>query len=294
MITQRKILLVGANGYIGSRFYDRLHGKYNITCIDNGLKPFINKANNFSLTDYRDIDDDFLSDFSDCIWLAGHSSVPQSLQDPVGCFQNNLVGLALLQERFNGRLIYASSGSVYNGKNGRISSEKDSLGAPLNIYDFTKSTFDNYLNFSKKKNWIALRFGTVVGASQKMRTELLLNKMVLDAIEKKELTLANPSVLRPILFIDDLVNALDSILTEPNVSGEVFNLCSMTASMSDYANQISAHFSVPIRNLPNSSTYNFGMTAEKFSSQYNFSFTTDLQDIISNIKKGYLEGCLTI
>lgn len=290
MIAKKKILLVGANGYIGSRFYDLLNHKYEILGIDSGLRRSPVHANNFSVVDYRELDTEFLSHFTDCVWLAGHSSVPQSLSDPWGCFQNNLVGLVAFQRKFLGRLIYASSGSVYNNMDACMCNEEYASAAALNIYDFTKITFDNYLKLltiDDAKKWVGLRFGTVVGSSKNIRKELLLNKMVLDSINNKVLNLANPNVLRPVLFIDDLVRALDQILSDSEVGREIFNLCSITACMSEYATHVSEYLQVPINNLPDSTTYNFGMSAKKFSSRYNFTFTSNIEDIIANIESGY-------
>lgn len=293
MMSKKKILLIGANGYIGSRFHDKYNTKYDIYGVDSILRSSHKHANKFDISDYRDLDSRFLSQFTDCLWLAGHSSVPQSLSDPAGCFQNNLVELVSFQKRFTGRLIYASSGSVYNSTDGSICDENAILGSPLNMYDFTKVSFDKYLNLmpaEESNPWIGLRFGTVVGASKKIRTELLLNKMVLDSINNKKINLANPYVLRPILFLDDLVRALDTLVSDTTVSNEIFNLCSITASMSEYAKHVSSYFDVPINNLPSSATYNFGMSSKKFISKYNFEFTSNVSDIISNIEDWYVGG----
>ena len=295
MNSKLNILLVGSNGYIGSHFYNCFKNKYKISLIDNGFRPYEFKANDFILRDYRKLNLDYLSEFTHCVWLAGHSSVPQSIKDPLGCFSNNLTGLADFYHMFPGSLIYASSGSVYNNnKSLECNEEEISSGAPFNMYDFTKISFDNYLNIfkeDKKNNWIGLRFGTVVGSSQKIRTELLLNRMVFDAINNNKINLANSKVFRPILFIDDLVNAIDTILQGPEDNfGQIYNLCSINASMEEYASNVSRFFDVPINVMSDSKTYNFGMTSKKFSDRYKFNFTQDLSAILTNIQGAYIEN----
>lgn len=287
----KNILLVGSNGYIASKLYQNLNNKYNIFCIDNGLRSYDFKANNFELLDYRNLTDDFLSSFTDCVWLAGHSNVPQSLADPTGCFENNLAGLIRFLNRFSGRLIYASSGSVYNNTSGKFCSENDILGLPVNMYDFTKMSFDRcldmYRSSGERKKFIGLRFGTVVGSSLRIRSELLLNKMVLDGMVHGKVNLANPNAIRPVLFINDLINAIDLILQEDEV-GEIYNLSSINASMKDYATAVSAYLNISVNLLPDSNTYSFGMCSEKFTRNYSYEFEHDISVILDDIKNGYL------
>ena len=130
--------------------------------------------------DYRDLSKEKLHQFKVVIWLAGHASVPQSVEDPIGCLSNNFTGLLELVERFDGEVIYASSGSVYSGGPHGFSIEDQPLYPPSNIYDFSKMAFDQYQTM-KERQVFGLRFGTVVGHSPRIRQELLLNKMVFDA-----------------------------------------------------------------------------------------------------------------
>jgi UDP-glucose 4-epimerase len=188
----KKVLLVGSNGYIGSHLYDSLKNKYQFYIIDSKIKKSDKKYNSFITSDYRDLNEKFLSQFTECVWLAGHSNVSMAIQDPVGCLENNLIGLINFTKIYKGRLIYASSGSVYSSHTPGLFSEETSLSyVPNNMYDFTKISFDNYLmlmkntNNLKIKNYIGMRFGTVVGASKNINKELLLNKMIFDGLKKK-------------------------------------------------------------------------------------------------------------
>jgi nucleoside-diphosphate-sugar epimerase len=293
----KKILLVGSNGYIGSRLYDFLKEKYQFSIIDSNIKKADKKFNPFIALDYRNLDEKFLSQFEVCVWLAGHSSVSMSIQDPTGCLENNLIGLINFSKIYKGQLIYASSGSVYSNASNELFSEESSINyVPSNMYDFTKITFDNYLmlmkntNNIKMKNFVGIRFGTVVGASKNIRKELLLNKMIFDGLKTKQINLSNPTVLRPVLFIEDLIRAIEKIIeNEKDYNSEIYNLCSLNLTMEAYAKAVSSMLKVPINRLPNIKTYNFGMSNEKFKNKYNFEFTKDLTVIIKNIKNKYLE-----
>ena len=278
-----KILLCGANGYIGSLFYQKYFEKYNIFPIDNLLIKR-KKLNFVKVRDYKDLNKDFINTFDVCIWLCGHSSVLQSINAPNDAFNNNVLGLIEFKKNFKGTLIYASSGSVYNNLLGRKCSEKTKTLISSNIYDFSKSTIDKYFTLVEK-NFISLRFGTVVGASQCFRNELLLNKMSEDAIVKKKIFLSNPNKHRPILYINDLIKSLDLIVeNHKDLRNEIFNLCSVNETMNNYANYVKNFFKIKIIRLENSNAYSFQMTNTKFIKFTKFVFTTNIETILQNIK----------
>ena len=70
------------------------------------------------LKDYRKLSSEDLNKFDVCLWLCGHSSVKQSIDNPSEAFSNNTTGLIELSKKFDGTIIYASSGSVYNNSTG--------------------------------------------------------------------------------------------------------------------------------------------------------------------------------
>ena len=283
---KQKILLVGANGYIGSHLYKKLKYKFDIYPIDNFFRK--TKKQKFVIKkDYRNLKEKFLKKFSTCVWLSGHSSVQQSVPDPFGAIDNNLNGLIKFKKIFKGRLIYASSGSVYSQISG-LCEEDTPIGDPTNIYDFTKVTIDKYFQLTKS-NCVSLRFGTVLGPSENIRTELLLNNMTLDAINKKKVFLANPDVFRPILYIEDLVKAIEVILKRKSNQYMIYNLCSVNLRMIDYAKTVSNQFNCKIQRLKNTNTYNFKMSNKRFCKEYNFKFTKNISKITTELEKFYLK-----
>jgi nucleoside-diphosphate-sugar epimerase len=284
-MTMKNVLLVGANGYIGRRFLERNADKYNLKSIDNLLKPG-ELPDYIENKDYRDLSEKYLNNFDVCLWLAGHSSVPSSIKDPYGAYTNNYSGLVELTNKFNGLLIYASSASVYNNEAGAICSESTQIGDPDNIYDFTKVSFDSYVKIMNKK-YVGLRFGTVDGGSPRIREELLLNRMVKDAMTTGAVNLANPKANRAVLYIEDLIDALELLLDSPPKSSEIYNLSSVNGNMESFVNVVAKKFNAKINLLENSNTYNFQMTTEKFSNHYNYKFTNDLEMLVDNIIEFY-------
>ena len=172
-------------------------------------------------------------------------------------------------------MIYASSGSVYSQIAG-LCDENTPIGDPTNIYDFTKVTIDKYFQLTKS-DCVALRFGTVLGPSDNIRTELLLNNMTLDAITKKKVFLANQKVFRPILYIEDLIKAVEAILLRKKNKYMIYNLCSLNLRMIDYAKTVSKQFKCKIHKLKNTKTYNFKMKIRDF-----------VKNLILNLRKIFL------
>jgi hypothetical protein len=79
-MSKSKILLIGGDGYIGSVFKQ---SRQDITSVDIGW------FSNSEPTDMKDITKDFLSNFSDVVILAGHSSVMMCKGDFPSTYNNN-------------------------------------------------------------------------------------------------------------------------------------------------------------------------------------------------------------
>jgi nucleoside-diphosphate-sugar epimerase len=280
----KNILIVGANGYVGSLLYKtlKLH-----QCKIFGIDSFVSGFNTQFIDDdikrisYQNISPKFLDQFTDCIWLAGHSSVKMSSEDKQGALRNNLYDLINFSNLFRGRLIYASSGSVYSRNNAEKADENFATLIPSNIYDYTKIAFDNYIGATKSKA-IALRFGTVNGYSPRIRNELMINSMVASSINNGYLKISNKTNFRSILFIDDLINGIMKIL-DSDVDNGIFNMCSFNASIEEIGETVAQAMNVKIKYGLDNPTYNFMMDTSKFEREFNFKFTNDIGKIIEQL-----------
>lgn len=291
----KKILVIGANGYIGSSVSSELSLSYKVVAVDNYLRPSndvegdwikqSNKDKNQNLelveTSFQNLDLTFLDQFTDCIWLAGHSSVSQAMSDEYAALNNNLHDLIKFRQKFRGRFIFASSGSVYSRSTEEVCDESARLTSPNNIYDYTKTSFDHYIQASRV-DAVGLRFGTVNGGSCRMRPELMLNAMCYSAKKKGVVKLSNGQAHRPVLYLPDLVRGICNIVDSDSKSG-FFNLCSVNMKIADYAARVAEYYDVKIETMPSSPTYNFLMTAEKFEKTFDFTFEKDINAIIRGI-----------
>jgi len=278
----KKILLIGSEGYIASKLYLSLSvDKFDVYKVDNlsknGKK---NISKNTIIENYQDLDESFLSEFDNCIWLAGHSSVNDSLSDPNGALNNNFFDFIEFRQKFPNRLIYASSGSVYSRQLPEYCDENSPTMVPDNVYDFTKISFDNYLK-SNNKEGVGLRFGTVNGVGKNIKSELMLNSMV-KASKTGQITVMNKKFFRPILWIDDLVRAILAILNSEIQSG-IYNLASFNSSIGEMAKEVSSITGADIVDKGESSTYNFMMKTERFEKEFNFEFEGSIKAIVDSL-----------
>jgi nucleoside-diphosphate-sugar epimerase len=286
-----KVLIIGSNGYIGSRLYERLKSSnFDVVGIDNFRRPDKNIISNDQYNiemSYQNITDELLNSANNVVWLAGHSNVPESIADPVGAFQNNTLDMIKLVSKLrpDQRFIYASSSSIYSGYRDRLAVESDPSYLPINTYDFTKIAFDAYIN-SHNVSAIGLRFGTVNGYSRRIRKELMINSMVRSATEDGVVNLGNPKAYRPILALTDLVEGIHTILSSDVRTG-FYNMANFNVNIGVIAELVADHFSVPINKLPDSKAFDFAIDATLFEKTFNFEFKQKALDIIDELVKGY-------
>ena len=182
-VNNKKILVTGGAGFIGSNLCEALLDKDNkVVCLDNfstgkreNLESFHNNSN-FTLIegDIRNLDDcrratdevDFV------LHQAALGSVPRSINNPITSNDVNVSGFLnmLVASRDAGvkRFVYAASSSTY-GDSESMPKVEDVIGKPLSPYAVTKYVNELYADvFSKTYGLetIGLRYFNVFGRKQ--------------------------------------------------------------------------------------------------------------------------------
>lgn len=244
-----KILITGGTGYIGSALYPYLlHAGHQVDTLDTEQRG--NKINAANIKcDYRVFAG--YDKYETVIHLAGHSSVGDAVRDPYGAYKNNLDGLVHMTRRLvrGQRLLYASSASVLAPADGH-----------QNIYDATKRAAEAIMP-ELYDHAYGMRFGTVNGPSANIRTDLMINRMVLDAMTKGAVNVTNLHVSRPILGIDDLCYMVATLVEVPEGATPpgAYNLLSFNATVGAIAAAVSTGMGVPLVKHPDTPTYDFEM-----------------------------------
>lgn len=129
------------------------------------------------------------------------------------------------------KLVFASTCSVY-GKNDKIVNEKSETN-PLSLYAETKLDSEKEIISSGIKAAI-LRFGTLFGASPRMRFDLVLNQMTASAVQDGVINLCGGDQKRPMVAVQDAANAILQMLIVDDATG-VFNVVGENVSISKIA-----------------------------------------------------------
>lgn len=210
---------------------------------------------------YQSLDKEFLSQFDTVLWFAGHSSVQQSISEPIKALENNCLDLFALAKKLkvSTKFIYASSASLYSSEEidpALPSDEKSLLNIPnQNAYDMSKFAFD-YLSQNFLSNSYAIRMGTVSGFSPNIRTDLIFNAMSLSAALSGRVQLSNATSFRTILFLDDLWLLIDRLLTA-QVNPGIINAGSYSSSIGELASKIAECWKADIIDQGIKTTYSF-------------------------------------
>jgi UDP-glucose 4-epimerase len=281
-----EILLLGAMGYIGSRLFSHLTAAgYRVTGVDRRAPA----GGPILARDYRDLNGIDLAPFGTVIWLAGHSSVKISVDEPAEAFENNVSGLLRLVQRLQPaqRLIYASSASLYSGNESTDSiTTEETIGFQYqNAYDLSKYAFDKLIS-TIGTNFCGLRFGTVCGVSDQQRDELLLNSMVKSAVETGVVKVANPHAKRSVLAMNDLVATIERMLEVVPPSG-FYNLASYSMSIGEFGEEVAAQLNAHVVELPSTGTYTFTVDSSKICKALGQPLGTPIAGLISEIAKHY-------
>ena len=288
-----KILLIGGNGYIGTRLYNYLD---NVDIIDTCW--FGKSIEGTIVEDYKTMNKEFYSEYDTIILLAGHSSVKMSEAGSNSCFNNNVKNfIELLDKLTTQKLIYASSSSVYGSVGGKTVNEKYYGFEPYNQYDISKHTADLYAQKSDIE-YYALRFGTVNGYSPVLRTDIMINAMVNSALNNGEIKLFIKDTMRPILGIADLSRAVGTIVKSKKDKRGLYNLASFNKTAEQIAYEVAAVVNVPVIeyetdpnvviNIKNQTkAYNFSISTLKFRREFKFKFKDTVESLVTELRDNW-------
>jgi len=236
-----KIIITGGAGFIGSRVADfYIENGNDVVIVDNlssGSKKNINKKAKFYLADINSssFDNIVKKEKPDIInHHAAQTSIPKSIDNPENDANVNIIGflnLLRISIKYNiKKIIYISSGSVYNESNNYPSKESDPCN-PLNPYSIAKYASERYLMFFCKNhniNYTILRYSNVYGPRQNILGEsgvipIFINKLIKNqspVIYKFNNNMKG--MIRDYIFVDDVARA--NILACEKGNNEIINI----------------------------------------------------------------------
>ena len=249
-----KYLITGITGFLGPHLANKLvaegHEVYGLVRInmgrENDLRDIIPdevftklKFVYADLCNFRKLLAIFQAEKFDGIFhLAAQTHPPTSFTDPIGTWEWNVMGsvnlmTAMMDTQPECKFLFCSTVEVYGneGIDGRKLNEDDKF-LPANPYGASKAAIDMYIQErmkNKQMNAVIVRpfcfTGPRRGASFSISSDALqIARMVLGK-QEKVLRIGNLDTVRPVTDVRDIANAFFLVMTNPNTSGKIYNVC---------------------------------------------------------------------
>ena len=292
------ILVTGACGYKGSVLIPKLLlSGHKVTAFD--IMWFGNHLSNHK--DLEVIEGDIrnanalkLEGYDAIIHLASVANDPCSDLNPMLTWEISCLATMQLADKAarSGvkHFIYASSGSVYGIKDESSVTEDLEL-VPLSEYNKTKMVAERVLlSYANSMTVQIIRPATVCGLSPRMRLDVAVNLLTMQALTKHQITVLGGNQTRPNIHIDDVTDLYIYLINNPNIHG-VFNAGFENLSIMDIANLVSKHTGAEIITLPSNDPRSYRVSSDKILNT-GFSPKKGVEIAIIEIKEAFLNGTL--
>ena len=243
-----KILVTGGCGYKGHVLIPKLLARgYEIIAFDlqwfgNYLLPHKNLS--VIKGDVRDIESIPLNEVDCIIHLSSIANDPCSELDPQLTWEVSALATMQLADKARRkgikRFIYASSGSVYGVKE-ELQVTEDLELKPISEYNKTKMVGERVL-LSYQDDMVVqiVRPATVCGYSPRMRLDVSVNLLTMQALSKGKITIFGGDQVRPNIHIDDITDLYLHLIDHPEYTG-IYNAGFENISIKDIGYLITKH-----------------------------------------------------
>ena len=242
-LSERKILIIGGAGYVGSVVTDHLLSSgYRVVCLDNliyqhnqTVPPFLSNPRyqfiNADLTVAGALDA-ALEGVTDCVLLAGLVGDPVTKKYTELAQKINDDGydtiLEALREKGLNKVIFVSTCSNYGLIEGDVLADENFELKPLSLYAKSKVRFETRLLGQRGDvdyTPTVLRFSTAFGMSPRMRFDLTISEFTRALALGEELLVYDAHTWRPYCHVRDFAMLIERVLCAPKdrVAFEVFN-----------------------------------------------------------------------
>jgi nucleoside-diphosphate-sugar epimerase len=293
-----KIFVTGACGYKGTVLVPKLlNAGHIVTAFDimwfgNHLKPHANLT--IIEGDIRRADEIDLRGYDAVVHLSSVANDPCSDLDPLLTWEISCLATMRLADRAarDGvpHFIYASSGSVYGLKDEPQVTEDLEL-VPLSEYNKTKMVGERVLlSYADRMCVQIIRPATVCGLSPRMRLDVAVNMLTMQALAKGEITVLGGDQTRPNIHIDDITDLYIFLLGRPDVVG-VYNAGFENISIRQIAEMAVKHADAKIVIKPSNDPRSYRVNSDKLLAT-GFKPKKTVEDAIREICAAYRDGQL--
>jgi len=292
------LLVTGGCGYVGTRLTEALLARTSedVVVLDtewfgNYLQP--HKRLTVMRRDMRTIDDVDLAPFDTIFHLANIANDPSVELNPHLSWDVNLLATMRLTDKAVRQgvrqLIFASSASVYGVKSEPQVTEDLEL-FPLSEYNKTKMVAERVImSYADRLTTTLIRPATVCGFSPRMRLDVVVNLLTMQALMNGKMTVLGGSQIRPNIHIDDLVD-LYLFAYDRRLAG-VYNAGFENLTVQQIAEAVASHVPAEITILPSNDPRSYSVCSDRLSAT-GFAPQKSVSIAIGEMVKAYRDGRL--
>lgn len=289
----KKLFITGGCGYVGSLMIQSFLDKYIIKNVDtqwfgNKLKEDKNLTN--IKADIRNLSGDFIDKNTYAvIHLANIANDPSvELDQTLSWEVNVLAAKNLIEKSIKAgvkKFIYASSGSVYGVKTEKKVTEDLDL-VPISTYNKTKMVCEKLLlSYRDKIDVYIVRPATVCGLSPRMRFDVSVNMLTLQALKNKKITIMGGNQTRPNIHINDMIRVYEHILVN-DIDQGIYNAGFENISILDLGNKIKNKVDCEIKIIESNDPRSYRQCSDKLI-QTGFEQKFNIDNAIEEISNAF-------
>ncbi len=292
------ILVTGGCGYKGTVLVPKLLKRgYKVHVLDTQwFGNFLSAHDNLTVTkgDVRDVDNINLIDIDTIIHLSSVANDPCGDLDPKLTWEISALATMQLADKAVRQgvkqFIFASSGSVYGVKEEDQVIEDLEL-KPISEYNKTKMVSERVLLSYKDYMTVqVIRPATVCGISKRMRLDVAVNLLTMQALEKGQITVFGGNQVRPNIHMDDITDVYLHFIDHPKYSG-VFNAGFENIKIIDIANLITKYIPVEIKVTESNDPRSYRINSDKLLAT-GFKPKKNVEHAVQEIIESYHNGIL--
>jgi nucleoside-diphosphate-sugar epimerase len=187
--------------------------------------------------------------------------------------------------------IFASSGSVYGVKEEPEVTEDLPL-VPISDYNKTKMISERVLlSYADRIRAVIVRPATVCGYSPRMRLDLSVNMLTMQALTKGKITVFGGDQTRPNIHLRDMIRLYEHFLAHPELRG-VFNAGFENISILDIAERAKKHVPAEIIVTPSNDPRSYRLSSKKLLAtgfQPKYGVEDGIREVIEAYRGGKLQ-----
>ncbi|XOV79302.1 MAG: NAD-dependent epimerase/dehydratase family protein [Aestuariibacter sp.] len=295
----KHILVTGACGYKGTVLVPKLLSEgYQVTAIDTQwFGNFLPAHSNLTVfkQDVRFVDDICLKGVDAIIHLASIANDPCGDLNPKLTWEVSALATMQLADKAKREgvchFIYASSGSVYGVKEEAQVTEELSL-KPISEYNKTKMVSERVLlSYQNDMTVQIVRPATVCGLSKRMRLDVSVNLLTMQALKNGKITVFGGNQTRPNIHIEDITDLYIFLLQNPDVTG-IYNAGFENLTISQIADMVASQRGAEIVTTPSNDPRSYRINSDKLLTtgfRPKHTVKDAIEEIVSAFERGELK-----